>query len=219
MENLPRYCLLAALRYLAAVTGWRGQQGSRSRVWWKPWQIWRKPLQSHCCVLWWRAHHSSCLSGLGQSTGALPAAWLLEAIPRGEALGVQQELADKATGTDSYMFRGCLQLSVGECSTKVPAVKHLQVLPAAAAVLRWSPGWWLHGYQEGWVSVQRIPFLSEEDVLPSGRRQQIASECVCLVKEKAYLQEKGRAGHAYMSYPVPPGLLPASQHFTAQGTS
>lgn len=37
---------------------------------------------------------------LAGAPGALPAAWLLEAVPRGEALGVQQALADKATWTD-----------------------------------------------------------------------------------------------------------------------
>lgn len=99
---------------------------------------------------------------LSGAPGALPAAYLLEAVPWGEVLGVQQELADKGTRTDSYMFRGCFQLSTGACvhggarssdttSAGPPAsscssvvVEHRLVKGALS---------WLHGYQEGWVSL------------------------------------------------------------------
>lgn len=60
---------------------------------------------------------SQLLSDLAMAgaLGALPAAWLLEALPQSEALGVWQELADKTLGTDSCMLRGCFQLSIRYC--------------------------------------------------------------------------------------------------------
>lgn len=92
---------------------------------------------------------------------ALPAAYLLEAVPWGEVLGVQQELADKDTRTDSYMFRGCFQLSIGDCvhggahssdttSAGPPASSCSSVVVEHRLVQALS---WLHGYQEGWVSL------------------------------------------------------------------
>ena len=118
------------------------------------------PVTLLCSMVGSPSQHLSDLALTG-ALGALPAAWLLEAVPRGEALGVQQELADKATRTDSHMFRGCFRLSAGdsvhggassssEMSAGPPAnsccsvvVEHrlAQALP------------WLRGYQEGWVSL------------------------------------------------------------------
>ena len=40
---------------------------------------------------------------------------------------------------------------------------------------------------------------------------------MCLAKEKAYPRERGRAGYAYMSCPVSPGTLPASNSFQVRG--
>lgn len=74
-----------------------------------------QPVTPLCSVVGSPSQQLSDLA-LARTPVTFPAAWLLEAVPPGEALGVQQELADKATGADSYMFRGCFQLSAGDCA-------------------------------------------------------------------------------------------------------
>lgn len=57
---------------------------------------------------------SQQLSGLALAVtpGALPAPGCWKQSPR---VRLQQELAGKAMGTDSYLFRGCFPLSTGYC--------------------------------------------------------------------------------------------------------
>lgn len=114
---------------------------------------------------------------------------------------------------------------------EVPAaeVKCVQVLlPAAVAAWWWSTGWCRLFC--GCMVIRRDASVCIENaknplpvwrrmryLLAGGSRSLIASGCVCLAKEKAYPQESGRAGYTYMSCPVFPGMLPASNFFQLRG--
>lgn len=113
--------------------------------------------------------------------------------------------------------------------TEVPAgaVRRLQVLlPAAVAVWWWSTGWCR--LFPGCVVIRRDGSVGIENaenpllvwrrthcLLAGGSRSHTG--CVCLAKEKAYPWQRGRAGCAYMSCPVSPGTLPASNFLQLRG--
>ena len=164
MANFCRYCLLACCPQVLCSS----QRTERTATQWKESLVETSanlegapPVTPLCSAVGSPSQRLSDLAS-ARAPGSLSAAWLLEAVPRGEAPGVQQELPDKATGTDSHMFRGCFQLSAGDCvhggassgggtSAGPPAssccsvvVEHrlVQALP------------WLCGHQEGWVSLR-----------------------------------------------------------------